>query len=49
MDPDVQAAVTALAEEDKGPAVPAAPASTVPLREDQVENAVAFLSHPKVQ
>ncbi|KAK9800338.1 hypothetical protein WJX73_005393 [Symbiochloris irregularis] len=49
MDPDVQAAVTALAEEDKGPPIPAAPASTVPLREDQVENAVAFLSHPKVR
>lgn len=50
MEPDVEAAVTALAEDESLPsAAPAAPAATIPLREPQLQNAVAFLSHPKVR
>ena len=48
MEPDVEAAVTALADDDRAAPVPSVPVATAPVREDQVQNAVAFLSHPKV-
>ena len=38
-------AVNKLAKDDSFPAVPA---SSIPLREDQISNAIAFLSHAKV-
>lgn len=49
MEPDMEATVNALAADAQLPSQPAPPAATVPLRDEQVQNAVAFLSHPKVR
>eukprot|EP00891_Asterochloris_glomerata_P006807 jgi/Astpho2/6807/Aster-x1399 len=37
------------ADASTGPGTPAADSEPAPLREDQIQNAMAFLSHPKVQ
>ena len=36
------------ADASTGPGTPAADSEPAPLREDQIQNAMAFLSHPKV-
>ena len=45
MEAEVEDAVNKLAKNDSFPAVPS---PSIPLREDQITNAVAFLSHTKV-
>ena len=44
MEAEVEDAVNKLAKDDSFPAVPS---PSIPLREDQITNAVAFLSHAK--
>ena len=45
MDAEAEEAVNKVAKPDGFPSVPT---QQVPLREDQISNAVAFLAHPKV-
>ena len=42
------AAVEAVSKLEGPDGFPAAPQSSLPLREDQISNAVSFLTHPKV-